>query len=88
MTKGTRLNARVDARLAEKIVRIRRMTGATTTQVVCDSVNLYYETLAPRLRASQLLEDTGFVGCAKGDQDLSAGYKARLTEILARKSRG
>lgn len=88
MTNGVRLNARVNAALAEKIARIRRMTGATTTQVVCDSVKLYYETLAPKLHARQILESTGFVGCAAGQEDLSSTYKARLTQTLARKSRG
>jgi hypothetical protein len=85
MTKAVRLNARVDARLAEKIESIRHMTGATTTQIVCDSVHLYYETLAPKLHARLLLESTGFVGCAAGDPELSTDYKVRLTEILARK---
>ena len=86
MSTAERLNARIDAELARKIARLRRLTGETTTQIIKDSVELYYEKVAARSAPpAEVLAATGFIGCAGGDADLSATYKARLTRSLGRK---
>lgn len=89
MSKTERLNARVDPQLADKLAQIRRMTGANTAQILRASVELYHASLASELQpAARILESTDYVGCATGDADLSATYKARLSRSLSRKSSG
>lgn len=89
MSKTDRLNVRVDPQLADKIQQIHRRTGANTAQILRTAVELYYGSLASKLQsAAQILESTGYVGCATGDEDLSATYKAQLSRSLSRKLSG
>lgn len=84
----TRLNARIDDELAEKLDRLRRRTRMSITEIVRASIELYYE----RHRAQEaadarlILEEAGFVGCADGDADLSTTYKERLDDSLSGKA--
>lgn len=51
------------------------------------AINLYYEKSHKELpvKPLQLLRDSGLIGCAKGDSDLSVNYKQYLTESLDKK---
>ena len=88
MTKPGRLNARIDEELASKLEHIRRVTGATTTQVVRESIELYYEAVRNSAAGPRkVLEQTGFLGCGSGPSNLSQSYKQLLADGLAGKHR-
>lgn len=83
----TRLNARIDEELAEKIEILRRRTNMGITDIVRASIELYYERFREQQRsdARRIFEAAGFIGCAEAEPDLSASYKARLSESLSDK---
>ncbi|MFH2006553.1 MAG: ribbon-helix-helix domain-containing protein [bacterium] len=84
--KQKRINARIDAALAAKIELLRSRTGKTSTEVVRAAIERYYEALMdPAADPMRLLEASGFVGCAEGDEELSADYKAALAQSLEAK---
>lgn len=80
-----RINARLDDSSEEKIERIKKITKKSTTDIIKESVDLYYRSL--RLDAKEknrkLLKSLS--GIAEGESDLSEKYKKRLTEDLSRK---
>lgn len=76
----TRLNARIDDELAEKLRRIREATNMSTTDIVRSALEAFYvrfEAERPKDPKS-VLEASGFVGCASGDETLSSRYKELL----------
>jgi hypothetical protein len=84
--KQKRINARIDMALAAKIELLQSRTGMTSTEIVRVAIERYYEALVdPVDDPKQLLEASGFVGCADGDEDLSAEYKAATTQSLEAK---
>lgn len=83
----TRLNARIDEELAAKLEHLRRRTNRSTTEIVRASIELYYERVREAEQSSErILRETGFVGCAEAEPDLSATYKTHLEESLSSKS--
>lgn len=80
-----RINARLDAELARKVQALCRRTGRSTTEIVKESLESYYQTVT---RGSPAAALASLVGCAAGPPDLSETYKDQLTHSLARKSRG
>ena len=81
----SRINARVSDELAKKLARLRKKTGATTTEIVTASLEAYYaQQMEPSSSPASLLED--FIGSAEGDMELSRQYKSSLTESLAKKA--
>lgn len=84
---SARLNARLDPELNEKLEYLKRRTKLGVTEVVKRSIECYYDAVRREASDAQsILEQSGFVGCAEGDRDLSADYKQLLAESLARKS--
>ena len=82
-----RINARLPAEVARKVAFLEKRTQKTTTQVVIDSIELYYESLKEgSATAVDLLEQSGFIGCAAGPADLSSTYKAKLARSLSNKT--
>ncbi|MFM6128117.1 MAG: hypothetical protein ACKPBV_05130 [Sphaerospermopsis kisseleviana] len=51
------------------------------------AIDLYYEKLHQEspVKPLQLLRESGLIGCAEGDSDLSVNYKQYLTESLNEK---
>lgn len=85
MTK--RLNARLDDDLAEKLDLLQRRTRKNVTEIVRESIELYYRhTKEATDGARHLLEASGFVGCADAEVDLSARYKDLLADLAAAKT--
>lgn len=80
-----RLNARIDAELARKVLHLRDVTGKSTTEVIKASIDAYYERVAGGHRSAKALAD--FVGSAQGSPELSSSYKAALSDSLERKGR-
>jgi hypothetical protein len=86
MTTAARLNARLDGGVAKKLECLKQRTGRSTTDVVRRSIELYYDTVARGGEALQLLEQSGFIGCAEGARNLSERYKAELERLLDAKT--
>ncbi|HEY8945357.1 MAG TPA: ribbon-helix-helix protein, CopG family [Polyangiaceae bacterium] len=83
----TRLNARLDEKLAKKVAYLREATRGTTTDVIRRSIEHYYESVRKESRlAREVLEEVGFIGSAEGPTNLSRDYKDDLTVLLSRKS--
>ncbi len=81
-----RLNARIDAELAQKLEQLREATGQTTTEVIRRAIELYHaDTTSAGTSSLQALKNCGFVGSAEGPRDLSERYKSRLGESLVGK---
>ena len=85
--KARRINARISPELARKVAYLERRTLRSTTQVVIDSIERYYDALNDEHgTAADLLEQAGFVGCGSGPADLSSSYKAEIARSIAKKT--
>jgi len=82
----TRVNARLDAELAQRLLVLRDRTGQSTSDLLKASLRAYLDQVEARTGAAELLSD--FVGSGRGPANLSASYKAELTRSLEKKSRG
>lgn len=82
-----RLNARLDKNSARQLGYIVDSTRATMTEVVKQAIACYYEAVTQSKAAdpASIFEETGFLGCGKGEPRLSATYKRHLTAILSKK---
>ncbi len=80
------INTNLDDSLAEKIDYLLKTTQLTLSDILKNSVNLYYELTrvspADRLNA---FEEAGFIGCGEGDAHLSVNYKNDLRELMEQK---
>jgi hypothetical protein len=82
--------ARVSVRLtkddAKKLAYLSRTEGKSNSEVIQAAIRHYYDTqrLGRSMKRCNLFE-TGFVGCAQGDANLSTTYKGQLTDSLLRK---
>lgn len=86
-TAAARLNARIDGELSEKLEYLRRRTKLSVTEVVKRSIECYYaEVRRGTDDARSILHDSGFIGCAEGDVNLSRDYKRELSASLRRKT--
>lgn len=85
---AARLNARIDAVLAKKVAKLRRLTRRSTTEVVREALERYYESVERDARPYDALRDGGLIGCAEGPADLSSNYKAAFADSLAAKVGG
>ncbi|HEY6459998.1 MAG TPA: hypothetical protein VIY73_07590 [Polyangiaceae bacterium] len=82
-----RINARLPADVARKVAYLERTRKKSTTQVVVESIEHYYEAVAERQgSAAERLERAGFVGCARGAADLSATYEEDLAASIGKKT--
>lgn len=81
-----RINARLDEDHSEKLRFLTHATKRTVSGVLKQAIDLYYaQTRSEAGSALPILQDSGFVGVADGDDDLSADYKNALTGSLERK---
>jgi predicted transcriptional regulator len=79
-----RINARLEPELAKKLAYLRRRTGKSTTEIVRESLESYYERVRRACEPASALAD--FIGSAEGPADLSETYKAELSQSLRVKS--
>jgi predicted DNA-binding protein len=84
--KARRINARLPPDVARKVAFLEKRTNKSTTEVVVQSIEHYYEAVKDGGTAARTLEQAGFVGCATGLPDLSSSYKAELSRSLAKKT--
>jgi len=81
----TRVNVRLDAGLAQRLLAVRDRTGQSTSDLLKASLRAYLDRVEGQAGPAELL--SGFVGSAAGPRDLSASYKAELTQSLEEKRR-
>jgi predicted DNA-binding protein len=81
-----RINARLPPDVARKIAYLEKRTSKTTTEVVVESIEHYYELLSEGGTAERVLEEAGLIGCATGPSDLSSSYKADLLGSIGKKT--
>jgi hypothetical protein len=79
----TRVNARLDPDLAQRLLLVRDRTGQSTSDLLKASLRAYLDQVESRAGAAELLAD--FVGCARGPKGLSASHKAELAQSLEKK---
>ncbi|MBD2278648.1 CopG family transcriptional regulator [Anabaena cylindrica UHCC 0172] len=86
-SKNMRVNARLDSDRASKFNYIRQRTNQGASDIMKVAIDLYYEKLHQEspVKPLQLLRESGLIGCAEGDSDLSVNYKQYLTESLNEK---
>ncbi|HEY3816469.1 MAG TPA: hypothetical protein VGL81_04825 [Polyangiaceae bacterium] len=85
--KGRRINARLPPEAARKVAYLERRRNKSTTQVVLESIDHYYLALTEEKEgAAERLERAGFIGCARGPDDLSSTYKSDLADSLRDKT--
>ena len=86
-SKDMRVNARLARDHASKFNYIRQRTNQGASDIMKAAINLYYEKLHREspVKPLQLLRESGLIGCAEGDSDLSVNYKQYLTESLNEK---
>lgn len=80
-----RINARLDEDHEDRITYLIQATGSTVTDVVKQAIDFYYEAYTREHPGGRALLQSGFVGIADGEADLSVNYKALLTDDLGRK---
>ncbi len=81
-----RINARLDDDHARKLEYLHQRTGARTSDIIKDAIDLYYRQMKqPASDAARLLRDADFIDCGEAEPDLSARYKEVYSEILAHK---
>jgi hypothetical protein len=81
MTKASsrRINARLPAEVARKVAYLERRTHKSTTDVLRESIDRYYAAVtAATGSAEDAFTQAGFIGCARGDVELSSTYKRAL----------
>lgn len=79
-----RVNARLDAKHAEKLEALARATGASVSDVIRDAIDHYHAAI-PGGSAQARKALAKLVGCASGPRDLSQQYKRYLAKDLAAK---
>lgn len=84
---ATRINARIDQELADKLEQIQRITGKSTSAILKAALDRYYERVQQdQVSPGEALRKLGFVASGKGTRELSSNYKKILTESLAKKT--
>jgi hypothetical protein len=85
--RNSRINARLDSKLAQKLATLRQRTSQSTTLVVCEAIERYHAAVTKAAASpAELFERAGFIGCVDGPGDLSVRYKDEFRLSLAKKT--
>lgn len=66
-----RISVRLDPEHAEKLQRLARRTGQTTSEIVKRAIDVYHERAEPAERPYDVLMRSGFIGAGEGHPDFS-----------------
>lgn len=80
-----RINARLDPESEEKIKRIKDVTNKSTTDIIKESVDLYYTQLSCGAKRNNRKLLKSLAGISSGPEDLSENYKDYLYGELEKK---
>lgn len=82
----TQINAILDDEHVTKLAYIQQQTKVNEIETIKYAISFYYQYLQDQKRdPAFLLKQSGFIGCADGDPNLSTNYKKTLKTILNRK---
>ena len=76
-----RINARLDARHADKVQELALATGSSVSDVIRDAIDYYHQARAGGAGKGRVALQR-LVGCATGPRDLSSDYKRYLSRGL------
>jgi len=80
------INTNLEDGVAEKVDYLLKATQLTLSEILKNSINLYYElTRVSPADKFKAFEESGFIGCGEGDAHLSVNYKNDLKELMERK---
>jgi len=80
-----RINARLDPDSEEKIKRIKEVTHKSTTDIIKESVNLYYAQLNCDAKSNNQKLLKSLSGISSGPKNLSDNYKNYIYRDLEKK---
>jgi len=81
-----RINARLDEDHSEKLRFLTHATKGTVSDVLKRAIDLYYaRTRSEAGSALSILQESGFIGAAEGEEGLSENYKNALDGLLEQK---
>ncbi len=81
-----RINARLDEEHAAKLDYLLEASRQKVTDVVKHGIDLYYDEIKRREgEGARRILQSSFIGCAEGDEKLSAHYKELLSEGIGEK---
>lgn len=81
-----RINARLDEEHAAKLDYLLEASHGKVTEVVKHAIDLYYDEMKRREgEGARRLLSSDFIGCAAGEEGLSAHYKETLDDGLGAK---
>ena len=84
---STRINARIDDELSQRLDELRQRSGQTLTEIIEAAIRSWTtEKLGERPSAAKVFASTGFIGSGKGPRDLARNAKQYLTESLVKKA--
>lgn len=81
-----RINARLEDGYTTKLTYLVRTTGLSISAIIKQAiVHLYDHIRLTKIKSSNLLEKTGFIGGFHGPANLSTNYKEEFLETLKSK---
>lgn len=80
-----RINARLSPDLSEKLQHLIKLRGEKISDIIKASLEQYYDACIQEINSAQILEQSGFIGCAESDVVLSENYKRYLGDSLDEK---
>lgn len=73
--------------MVDKVAYLRNRTRKSTTAIVVESINRYHAEVTQRGETpAEILARSGFIGCARGPENLSRNYKMELRRSLRQKT--
>jgi len=83
---ASQINAVLDAEHLAKLAYIQQETQEDEIETIKQAIAFYYQHLQEQKHDPVfLLKQSGFIGCAEGNPNLSTTYKQELKKILNKK---
>ncbi len=80
------ISTNLDDNYSQKLDYLTKATHKDVSEVIEQAIDRYYEYMKQtQANASEILQQSGFIGCIEAEPTLSESYKARLAEILEKK---
>ncbi|MGI0492329.1 CopG family transcriptional regulator [Alkalinema pantanalense CENA528] len=78
------LNIELNPEYESKLIYVQERTDQKDLKAVIEAaIDLYYQQLEPdRKTALELLTESGFIGCAEADENLSVNYKQVVSTAI------
>lgn len=82
----SRINARLEPEYMQKLEILKNQQHMSITQVLKQAIDEYYAShVSVSAIQREALLNSGFIGCAEGEEDLSESYKKHLADSLEAK---